>query len=589
MAYLKVQVGKVSKTVTLEDGSKLTIDNVPEGGQVDLIVTKRALVRDAAILSGDFVVTGGNFLPGDALTLTVSVRNSGNVALQNLKVGFYNGDLAASGVKIGEATAAGWLPAGAKASLAVNWVLPTATAAVQLFAVADPDGAVTESLEDNNKQSISVGGTDLVARFLSCTAATDGSARILAEVQNTGMPASPATALQVLKTGTTTVLKQVAVPVLQPGEIAQVALDLPAGTHPEGEVGFVLEVDAGAAVTDSNRFNNRTEFTSGLWRTPSIAVQPVAAQAVAVGGSTTFRVKAGGTGPFGYQWFKNGVAIAGAKAATLLLSNVQASDAGSYTVMVTNNGSGSAISNAGTLSVLAVGNAASHAVAGTGQNSTSTVTVSNTLAYSGTPSGLKWQVLLPTGWRFAADRATTGATKPSAGTTDLLEWTWAAAPAAPVTFTYTLDVPEDQNGTFELVAIATLSPGGAGAQILAQPDPLLLVLGTARHSADTDASGNLSLVELTRVIELYNTRNGTIRVGSYKVDGAGEDGFTVDPTRAGTAVLTRYHAADTNRDGSLGLVELTRVIELFNTRSGTTRTGAYHVQMGTEDGFAPGP
>jgi hypothetical protein len=33
----------------------------------------------------------------------------------------------------------------------------------------------------------------------------------------------------------------------------------------------------------------------------------------------------------------------------------------------------------------------------------------------------------------------------------------------------------------------------------------------------------------------------------------------------------------------------TRVIELYNVRSGTTRTGAYHVQAGTEDGFAPGP
>jgi hypothetical protein len=31
------------------------------------------------------------------------------------------------------------------------------------------------------------------------------------------------------------------------------------------------------------------------------------------------------------------------------------------------------------------------------------------------------------------------------------------------------------------------------------------------------------------------------------------------------------------------------VIELFNTRAGSQRTGQYHVQAGTEDGFAPGP
>lgn len=60
----------------------------------------------------------------------------------------------------------------------------------------------------------------------------------------------------------------------------------------------------------------------------------------------------------------------------------------------------------------------------------------------------------------------------------------------------------------------------------------------------------------------------------------------------GGVALTTYHAADANRDGLLSLFELTRVIELYNARSGTTRTGAYHVATtptATEDGFAPGP
>jgi len=35
-------------------------------------------------------------------------------------------------------------------------------------------------------------------------------------------------------------------------------------------------------------------------------------------------------------------------------------------------------------------------------------------------------------------------------------------------------------------------------------------------------------------------------------------------------------------------LELTHVIELYNYRSGTSRTGQYHVPAGAEDGFAPG-
>jgi hypothetical protein len=51
------------------------------------------------------------------------------------------------------------------------------------------------------------------------------------------------------------------------------------------------------------------------------------------------------------------------------------------------------------------------------------------------------------------------------------------------------------------------------------------------------------------------------------------------------------HSADSNRDGKISLTELTRVIELYNYRSGTTRTGEYKPApaAGTEDGFAPGP
>jgi formylglycine-generating enzyme required for sulfatase activity len=113
----------------------------------------------------------------------------------------------------------------------------------------------------------------------------------------------------------------------------------------------------------------------------------------------------------------------------------------------------------------------------------------------------------------------------------------------------------------------------------------------ARHSADTNRDNRLSLFELTRVIELFNTRRGASRTGCYAVAPGSEDGYAPEPGREAAAVvgLASYHSADSNRDGKLTLFELTRVIELFNYRSGSQRTGQYRVQAGTEDGFAPGP
>ena len=57
----------------------------------------------------------------------------------------------------------------------------------------------------------------------------------------------------------------------------------------------------------------------------------------------------------------------------------------------------------------------------------------------------------------------------------------------------------------------------------------------------------------------------------------------------GPGVLTSYHSADSNRDGKIDLTEITRVIELYNTTAGTVRTGEYHAEVGTEDGFQSGP
>ena len=55
----------------------------------------------------------------------------------------------------------------------------------------------------------------------------------------------------------------------------------------------------------------------------------------------------------------------------------------------------------------------------------------------------------------------------------------------------------------------------------------------------------------------------------------------------GTVFASRA-TADRGRNFRINLLELTRVIELYHYRSGTVRTGQYHVQAGTEDGFAPG-
>ncbi len=68
---------------------------------------------------------------------------------------------------------------------------------------------------------------------------------------------------------------------------------------------------------------------------PSITSQP-ASQTVIVGDNAAFGVLATGTQPLRYQWNFNGSSLPGATRSSLALTNVQLSQAGTYTVLVTN-------------------------------------------------------------------------------------------------------------------------------------------------------------------------------------------------------------------------------------------------------------
>ena len=86
---------------------------------------------------------------------------------------------------------------------------------------------------------------------------------------------------------------------------------------------------------------------------PSITGQPQS-QSVAAGGSATFAVTATSSAPLAYQWRFNGTNLNSATNATLLLSNVQAPNAGNYFVVVSNV-AGAVTSAVATLTVVTPG------------------------------------------------------------------------------------------------------------------------------------------------------------------------------------------------------------------------------------------
>ncbi|WP_221030557.1 MBG domain-containing protein [Actomonas aquatica] len=327
--------------------------------------------------------------------------------------------------------------------------------------------------------------------------------------------------------------------------------------------------------------------------TPPSVLSAPSNQVTILGQASSFTVSAAGPGTLFYEWSKDGAVLPEATSATLTLNAVTLDDAGDYTVRVY-SAAGSAPTRTASLTVHDVSVAQS--IEGAGYTPGATVTVTNTVTYTANLSALTWSVLPPAAvggadWAFAASSGdTTATTTPTAGDTDLFEWQWSTVPANPFTFSYTVDVPAAATGDYEFTAMASVTIEGTVIDALVAPDPLTLAAADTTHSADTNGDFAIDLSELLRVIELYNTRFGTTRTGRYQEQSGTDDGFASDPSLAadGPVGLTQFHSADYNDDGLVDLSELLRVIELYNQREGTTRTGRYHVATGTVDGFAPG-
>jgi len=309
----------------------------------------------------------------------------------------------------------------------------------------------------------------------------------------------------------------------------------------------------------------------------------------ASGGSAAFTVAAAGA--TSYRWLFGGVAIPGATSAKLQLTSITASSSGEYQAEAV-NANGTTASRRAVLRVVDL--QATHGLAAggpTGYSAGSAITLTATMTYSGQPGTVVWRVLPPADWQLVAQASQAPASAPSVGATGLLEWRWTTLPPSPVTISYTLSVPPETLGPKSVTAQVQVTNGEITGSVLAKPDPLIVSIAPRPHSADLNGDYRIGLIELTRVIELYNTRNVGLsrRTGAYLPDISGEDGFAANPSATGAGKISRYHDADTSRDAQISLIELTRVIEIYNQRSGAVRTGEYRVSSGTEDGFAPGP
>jgi hypothetical protein len=261
VAYNRVDIQLTNKMVDIGDNNLIEINDVPTPGQVDLAIFKRVITKDLAIDENDLTAEGSTYLPGDEIKLIATIHNTGDLGVQDVNVAFYDGDPNVGGIEVNRQTISGWLPGAQSKQVETVWRIPEPAVNHQIFAVIDPNNEISEFDETNNKLSLNISGTDLVPKILSAKTVSDGSARVIAEVYNGGAPSSPETVLAITKgTQLQTPTSTISVPSLQPGRLAQVAIDLPPGTVLAGENLFTIIADYAEEANDIDIGNNSLIF-----------------------------------------------------------------------------------------------------------------------------------------------------------------------------------------------------------------------------------------------------------------------------------------------------------------------------------------
>ncbi len=278
LAYAATAINSLEQRVTSQSGETVTF-KLPTEGQTDLMTLAHDLAHNLTLSKENFTLSNSQPLPGETITLAAIVTNTGDLALDNVTVAFYDGDPVAGGSLIDVGSLATPLAAGFTATVTTNYLVPVTGGVRQLFAFADPNQQITEADETDNLAQLTAFGPDLALTGVGVTYWGGNSVDLVNQIANVGTTTSTTSTIAFYRAavGGTLVLTDI-LPAIAAGE--QITLTVP-WSHPElspGSHPLIAVVNAPEATVfvEANRSNNT--FTTTIQAGPDLMLSPYALQ-----------------------------------------------------------------------------------------------------------------------------------------------------------------------------------------------------------------------------------------------------------------------------------------------------------------------
>ncbi len=259
VSYMKTEALR-SATDVIIDGTPVHLENYIEPGRTDIYLLRKRLGHDVAIAAPGIELSSGNPSIGAHVTLSVVLENRGELAAQNVRVDFYDGDPSQHGAWIATRILSAPLIAGTTASVSTDWLVPGILEPHALYAVVDPWQALDDRDRSNNTAMRTAVQPDLVVDTLTAGDVGDSTRLVQARILNQGaIPCGPFTTQVRVGGGTGELLHSA----IAAGLTAGGTLELPFlwNTHDQAMTGafsavLYAETDAGGAVVESDETNN---------------------------------------------------------------------------------------------------------------------------------------------------------------------------------------------------------------------------------------------------------------------------------------------------------------------------------------------